>query len=330
MFKSNTKKFLIITSDNPSSKYRVALLKKNCEHYSRKYSPYPPVGNFRNKIKWYILNTIETIVVARKYKNHTIIQNKISSKYPIAELLYKNVIYDIDDRIWNKGIQRLIFSIIIRKASGVVVANERIYRVIKKMKMERIMIARTPVSEIYSRSRMKKKTDSLNIKPYLYWCVQSIGFTYINESWKELLREIGLPLKIVMERKPLKEEKNILSSLEVDYDVWIGEQADAANIADARATIMPLGRDKHSMYKSSYKALCSLKLGVPVIVTPTGYNSKLLNKSSLAISMQKGAKVILKLIENPEYLNNLDTNEIINIHSADEFFKSYSEVFNDW
>ena len=93
---------------------------------------------------------------------------------------------------------------------------------------------------------------------------------------------------------------------------------------------MPLGRDKHSMYKSSYKALCSLKLGVPVIVTPTGYNSKLLNKSSLAISMQKGAKVILKLIENPEYLNNLDTNEIINIHSADEFFKSYSEVFNDW
>lgn len=234
--------------------------------------------------------------------------------------MYKNVIYDIDDRVWEKGFQRYLFKILISKARSIVVANKNIER-IAKIYNKNTTIIETPIPNIY------KKCDNIIYKSYAYWCVQSGGLKYFDNKWIEIMKYIGIPLKIVMERFPTIEEKKYLNAIKVEYSVWTGSEQDNEDINKAVFTIMPLGRNFECLYKSSFKALCSLKAETKVIVSPVGYNRILLNDSNNVISIQEERGAIKEFIIG-KYVRNSKIDQIMMRHSLKNFIKSYKQILS--
>jgi hypothetical protein len=311
-------KYIIFATENPSSKFRVSQLSPHCDVYFRKTQPYPKKKGLTSRIKWYLSAAIETAYLALKFRNRVIIQNKFSSKYPILELMYKNIIYDIDDRIWEKGFQRYLFKILLSRAQSIVVANKNIERIVK-IYNQNTTIIETPIPYIY-----KNLGDNCD-KSYIYWCVQSGGVKYISKKWIELIEYIGLPLKIVMERLPTKAEKKYLNGIKVEYGVWTGGEEDNKNIINSAVTIMPLDRSSECLFKSSFKALCSLKAETKVIVSPVGYNRNLLNDKDNVISIIEEKEVINKFIYE-KYVKNLEVEKILKRHSSENFINLYRGI----
>jgi glycosyltransferase involved in cell wall biosynthesis len=204
--------------------------------------------------------------------------------YPSFEFLIKSpLIYDIDDAIFLNGSASYYqFKKVSEMASAVIAGNEYLAEMAGEFSRN-VFIVPTAVDTNRWHPILEKTCIQLpNIDQFrLGWSGTSSSFQYLVPLQSELKNFLldfpSAKLLIMSDRFP-----NELSDL-VDYIEYVkwSVQSEVKFIQSLDVGLMPIKDDLWSKGKCAYKMLLYSSCGIPVIVSPTGANKKILAEAEL-------------------------------------------------
>ena len=204
--------------------------------------------------------------------------------YPSFEFLVrKPLVYDIDDAIFLTGkLANLQFKISARKAVAIIAGNEFLADEASKY-CNNITVIPTAVDT----KRWKPITDRHADAAYnsdefsIGWSGTSSSFKYflpIEREIKQFLNDYPTAtLSFMSDRFPT--ELKILGP-NIKFVKWsVERELEFIQLLDVG--LMPIADDLWSRGKCAYKSLLYAACGIPIVITPTGVNQKLLDQSDV-------------------------------------------------
>lgn len=246
--------------------------------------------------------------------------------YPSYErLILKPLIYDIDDAIFlSSKLANLQFKISAMQADTIIAGNDFLADEASKYCRNIVVIPTAvdtqrwkPYKSIISNS--DKDVSHFNIG----WSGTSSSFKFffsIEKTIRSFLLNYPLAkLTFMSDRFP--KELKILGP-HIEFIRW-SEEDEVSFMQSLNVGLMPIGNDFMSKGKCAYKALLYAACGIPVIITPTGFNEKLLNQSNIGYGPKNSGEWYLALQDLyfdsslRERLGNNGVNLISNYYSVD-------------
>ena len=190
---------------------------------------------------------------------------------PLHCLAKRPMILDVDDSVWlNTGGQRAQH--LARASDLVVCGNNFLANQFSRWNQNVIVIA-TAVNTSWYRPR---RSTSDNGRIVLGWTGTSGNFPFLYSIEDALQRVLAqnenVQLLIVADRPPAFRH---ISPTKVWFEAWT-PRTELAAFARMSIGLMPLADDAWCNGKCSYKMLCYMAAGLPVVVTPAGMNREVL------------------------------------------------------
>jgi Glycosyl transferases group 1 len=189
---------------------------------------------------------------------------------PVHGLAKRPMILDVDDAVWlNTGGHRV--QNLARASSLVVCGNSFLANQFSRWNTN-VTIIPTAVNTAWYRPRL----NSQSIHLVLGWTGTSGNFPFLYSIEGALMRVLEhcrkAKLLIVADRPP---KFKYLPESRVDFERWT-PQTELAAFADMSIGLMPLADNAWCNGKCSYKMLCYMAAGLPVVVTAAGMNREVL------------------------------------------------------
>lgn len=215
------------------------------------------------------------------------------------QLFLKNRKYvlNFDDNVWDKYTGKMFlsnkFDRLCRNAAGIIVANDFLMDKVQSLNPRVIKIPTAVKLDKYNINA--KKFDTFTF----VWIGTPITYKYLlrfAESLRMMLTTTDGEL-LVIAKKDL--EKEAIPGLNMHFVDW-SEKIEAELLKRSHVGIMPLTNDSFSRGKSAFKIIQYFAAGIPVIASPVGENTKVIEDSInglLASTPEEweGAAVSLKI-----------------------------------
>jgi len=286
----------------PSARFRVRQLVaplsihgvRLCELPAR-FGSYPPKGLLR-RLLWLPACLIERRRAIREAGDSdvAVFQREIVSTLATIERAWsKPAVFDVDDAIWLHQRWHAADKLA-RWAGGVFCGNQYIAEHFAPM--ARTWIVPTAVDT--ERFRPSSGVASTQV---IVWSGSSGGLPY--------LRSIESPLKRVLDARPRARLRIVcdappqlagLQGSRVEYVPWRPE-VEVPALQSARVGLMPMPDTPWTRGKCSLKMLTYMACGLPVVVSPYGMNSELLQRGPIgygAISDDEWAQALVALLDD--------------------------------
>jgi glycosyltransferase involved in cell wall biosynthesis len=295
----------------PSSRFRIRQYIPIFERYGiyvhdyyRKFSTQtsaPPDGGKRIRESYSLI--IKAIIHESKNiatRAHDVIESKkydiswlsrhLIIGYPSFEWLVKKpLIYDIDDAVFLTGkLAKLQFKITTQQACAVIAGNDFLAEEASKY-CKNISIIPTAV-DTQRWIPLKKQEIELqthNDEFIIGWSGTSSSFKYFLPLEKDIKKFIidHPSAKLIFMADRFPRELKILSP-HIDFIKWhINNEVGFIQSLDVG--LMPIAQDTWSEGKCAYKSLLYSACGVPVVITPTGVNNKILIQAEIGFGPEK-------------------------------------------
>jgi glycosyltransferase involved in cell wall biosynthesis len=216
---------------------------------------------------------------------------------PLHALAHRPMILDVDDAIWlNTGGHRA--KTLARAASLVVCGNSFLADHFSLWNRNVAIIPTAVDTAWYAPRPDRTGTESL----VLGWTGTSGNFPFlyaIEPALERVLQQCPrASVLIIADRQPLFQ---LLPRERVEFQAW-SPAVEHAAFARFSIGLMPLADTAWCNGKCSYKMLCYMAAGLPVVVTPAGMNREVLAMGNIGLSADhEGAWVdgLIALLENP-------------------------------
>ncbi|MDD3118250.1 MAG: glycosyltransferase family 4 protein [Victivallales bacterium] len=181
----------------------------------------------------------------------------------------KKYLLNFDDNVWEKYRRRCWlrhkYDHLTAGAAGVIVANEYLYRKVRRLNDNVIKVPTALDPEPYREPANKFARFTL------VWIGTPVTYSYIGKfapMFQELARHIDYELLIVARREL---EAEAIPGVNMRFLDW-SEEEESRILPQAHVGIMPLTRDAFSRGKSAFKILQYFAAGLPVVASPVGEN----------------------------------------------------------
>ena len=204
--------------------------------------------------------------------------------YPSFEsFIRKPLVYDIDDAIFlTSKLANLQFKISAQRACAVVAGNDFLAEAASKYCKNIFIIPTAVDTKRWKPSEQKKIDASVNSDEFIIgWSGTSSSFKYflpLEKHLKQFLLEFPSAKLIFMSDK-FPQELKILNP-HIRFVKWSVDN-EVGFIQSLDVGLMPIADDIWSQGKCAYKSLLYAACGIPVVITPTGVNGKLLDQSDV-------------------------------------------------
>jgi glycosyltransferase involved in cell wall biosynthesis len=191
---------------------------------------------------------------------------------PIHALARRPMILDVDDAVWlNTGGPRA--KDLARASDLVVCGNSYLANRFSEWN-QNVTIIPTAVDTLVYQPSVQQTADSG--PPVLGWTGTSGNFPFlytIEDALAQVLQHCrDAKLLVIADSRP---EFKQLPASRIEFQRW-SPAVELAAIARMSIGLMPLVEDVWCAGKCSYKMLCYMAAGLPVVVTPTGMNRDIL------------------------------------------------------
>jgi glycosyltransferase involved in cell wall biosynthesis len=210
--------------------------------------------------------------------------------YPSFELLIrKPIVYDIDDAIFlcGKG-ANVQFKILAERASTVIAGNDFLAECAAKHS-KRVVVIPTTVDTRRWRP-LAKENHQRNSQSRIFkvgWSGTSSSFSYFipieNEIEKFLCDFPSVRLTMMSDRPP---RELVRLRRYIEFVKW-SPTNEVSFVQSLDIGLMPTDNQPWSRGKCAYKMLLYAACGVPVIVTPTGMNLKILAEAEVGFGVNR-------------------------------------------
>ncbi len=181
----------------------------------------------------------------------------------------KKYILNFDDNVWDKyrrsRLLRNKYNRLIERAEGVIVANEYLYRKVRRLNENvfKVPTALDPEPYRYNAEKFERFT--------LVWVGTPVTYKYI-QSFASMLRTLATRIDfelLIVARKELEGEA--IRDVNMRFLNW-SEEGESFILPKCHVGIMPLLRDTFSRGKSAFKIYQYFASGLPVVASPVGEN----------------------------------------------------------
>ena len=246
-------------------------------------------------------------------------------------------IYDFDDAIWSPAqawgnglFSRLHFtgktSTICRLAAAVTPGNEFLANYARKRNRNVHVIPTSIELDDYPLI-----LEPSNDRPFVVCWTGStstlVHFEHAREPLERLAREVPLVVKVICNKPP----ERPIAGAEMRFVPWSPER-EAEELGDCHAGIMPLPDDEVSRGKCGLKALQYMATGRPVVVSPVGVNTDIVQNGTngfLANSTDQFVTALLELANSQERRRDMGREARRTIeerYSAEVVSRAFAEV----
>ena len=203
---------------------------------------------------------------------------------PLQAMAKRPMILDIDDAVWlNTGGHRARE---LARASELVVCGNNFLAHQFSRWNSNIAVIPTAVDTSWYRPRRVQSAESIDPPPALVlgWTGTSGNFPFLYAIERALLRVMQqykhAILLVIADRPP---QFKLLPESRVEFERWTPRTEQAA-FARMSIGLMPLADTDWCNGKCSYKMLCYMSAGLPVIVTAAGMNREVLALGDVGLS----------------------------------------------
>jgi glycosyltransferase involved in cell wall biosynthesis len=203
---------------------------------------------------------------------------------PLQAIAKRPIILDIDDAVWlNTGGHRARD---LARASDLVVCGNNFLAQQFSRWNTNITVIPTAVNTSWYRPRRILAEESLDHPPTLLlgWTGTSGNFPFLYAIERALMRVLQhcghAKLLVVADRPP---QFKLLPESRVEFERWTPRTEQAA-FARMSVGLMPLADTDWCNGKCSYKMLCYMSAGLPVVVTAAGMNREVLALGNVGLS----------------------------------------------
>lgn len=238
------------------------------------------------------------------------------------------LILDVDDAVWlNTGGHRVST---LAAASDLIVCGNRYLAERFSEWNANIEIIPTAVDTHVYRPR---RTPDSGEPPVVGWVGTSGNFPFlyaIEPALARVLKERKHAKLLIVSDKPPRLRH--VDSLRVEFRLW-SPAVEIEALGEMSLGLMPLIDDPWCAGKCSYKMLCYLAVGLPVVVSPFGMNQDVLDLAVLgfaATTETEWIAAMLCLIDNPQLRNTMGAagRSAVEYHfSLQALSKRYASVF---
>ena len=270
--------------DVPSARFRIRqhigpLLRQRI-HVKERYLRWG-----RKKPDWMILQPLwiaATVcdrllsIAADRHADVTILQRQpLPAFLPVEPFIKQPIILDVDDAIWmNRGGKRA--KKIARKAVAVICGNSYLADYFRQFNAS-VYVVPTAIDT----NAIVPNSRRASAKQVIGWIGSSENLRYLyyieTALHEALMRHSNAELMVVCNEAPRFKR---LSPKRVRFLPWSRESERRA-FAETTVGIMPLEDSEWERGKCSFKMLCYMAAGLPVIVSPVGMNREVLGLGSV-------------------------------------------------
>jgi glycosyltransferase involved in cell wall biosynthesis len=220
---------------------------------------------------------------------------------PLHSVARRPIILDVDDAVWlNTGGSRA--RALARASNIVVCGNSFLANEFCRWNPNVIIIPTAIDTAWYRPQALPSKCDA-DPSPVLGWTGTSGNFPFLYAIEPALRRVFdrysAAKLLVIADRPP---QFKLLPPHHVEFECW-SPVTELAAFARMTIGLMPLADTDWCRGKCSYKMLCYMATGLPVVVTDTGMNREVLSLGESGLSAASGQQwvdAILLLLDSPE------------------------------
>lgn len=252
-------------------------------NYNIEIQSFMPVGYlarlFSNQPKQkfqIILSYVERSIATLRSSQNIIIERELFPYLPYGIekwfLKGKNYILDYDDNVWEdyrgKKLLEGKYDDLVKHAAGVIVGNDYLEHYVRKLNLNVIKIPTVVNLEHYKTASSLQKFDRFT----LVWIGSPITYCYIEAfalTFQKLAENFDFDLIIVASKKL---ELQRIEGVSMKFYDWSSE-TETFLLKQSHVGIMPLTDDSFSQGKSGFKLIQYQAAGLPMIASPVGENS---------------------------------------------------------
>lgn len=246
-------------------------------------------------------------------------------------LANKHYILNFDDNVWdiykNKFWLNNKYNQLVKKADGVIVANEFLSEKVKKLNENVINIPTAIDLDDYKRVVEKDQVFTI------VWVGTPVTYRYIEshqQMFQELTNRIDYQLCIVANREL---EAYSLPGVNMQFIDWSPEN-EVKYLKQAHIGIMPLDSDAFSQGKSAFKLIQYLAAGIPLVGSAVGENNNVINngKNGFLVSSSEEWVEKIELLYNNIELRELcakNAQEDAYEYSIQKYFPEYKDFIDE-
>ncbi|HEX6660782.1 MAG TPA: glycosyltransferase [Sphingomicrobium sp.] len=223
------------------------------------------------------------------------------------------IIYDFDDSIWMQqpDVKNSIFSrlhfhrktkAICRVADAVSAGNEFLANYARRWNAN-VHVVPTTIELVDYDGRPEPTPDRPFVVCWTGSTTTLVHFENARPALEELARRLPLTVKIICNKPP----QQPIAGAEMRFVPWAAD-TEAREIADSHAGIMPLPDSEFCRGKCGLKALQCMAAARPVIVSPVGVNTTIVQDEKnglLASTTEEFVDALTKLAASPELRTKL-------------------------
>ena len=216
---------------------------------------------------------------------------------PLQALAKRPMILDVDDAVWlNTGGHR---AQALARASDLVVCGNSFLADQFSRWNRNVTIIPTAVNTSWYRPRRPRENASALV---LGWTGTSGNYPFLYAIEAALQRTFAqcpqATLLVIADKPP---EFKSLPASRIEFQRWT-PRTELAAFARMSIGLMPLAENDWCNGKCSYKMLCYMAAGLPVVVSPTGMNREVLALGTVGLSAgceQEWVDALIALLEDP-------------------------------
>jgi glycosyltransferase involved in cell wall biosynthesis len=221
---------------------------------------------------------------------------------PLQALAKRPMILDVDDAVWlNTGGHRA--QALAQASSLVVCGNSFLANQFSHWNANVVIIPTAVNTAWYQPNRLKEQTMTHSPTLVLGWTGTSGNFPFlyaIEGALKQVFEQCGhAKLLVIADRPP---QFHLLPASRVEFQRWT-PSAELAAFARISIGLMPLADNDWCNGKCSYKMLCYMSAGLPVVVTAAGMNREVLAMGEVGLSAsseQEWVDALTALLDNAD------------------------------
>ena len=220
----------------------------------------------------------------------------------------RKYILNFDDNVWEKYNGKMFLSgkydALVSNAAGIIVANDFLYEKVQELNKNTVKIPTVVDLDLY-----RIKTNKFD-KFTLVWIGTPVTYMYL-EKFSDTLRRLAEKYDfelLVIAKKSL--EKRRIEGVNMRFKNW-SQESETELLLKSHVGIMPLTDDEFSKGKSAFKLIQYSAAGLPVIASPVGENTKVVDSGKtgfLAESPEEWLEALGKLIDDKTLYSNMAEN----------------------
>jgi glycosyltransferase involved in cell wall biosynthesis len=236
-----------------------------------------------------IINRFHDSIVCNKY-DVVWLSRQLIIGYPSFEsFIRKPLVYDIDDAIFLTGkLANMQFKISVRRATAVIAGNDFLADEASKYCKNISVIPTAVDTRRWKPLAHKKLNEPINADEFIMgWSGTSSSFKYflpLEQDIKRFLLDFPSVKLFFMSDKFPHELKTL--GPYVKFVKW-SMDSEVEFIQSLDVGLMPIADDMWSKGKCAYKSLLYAACGIPVVMSPSGVNGKLLNQKEIGFGPKK-------------------------------------------